>query len=46
MYLETYATVGPFRIITVASHNGLTQAVVDEAIEWAQSLTIQEEVAS
>ena len=46
LYLETYATVGPFRIITVASHNGLTQAVVDEAIEWAQSLTIKEEVAS
>lgn len=46
-YLEEYATVGKFRLITVDSHTGLTQAVVDEAIDWAVNvLPHQEEYAS
>lgn len=43
MYLEAHANVGPFQIITVAPHSGLTQAVVDEAIDWARSLVASTE---
>jgi hypothetical protein len=46
MWLEAHPGVGNFQLITVPPHTGLTQAVVDEAIEWARSLTIQEEYAS
>jgi hypothetical protein len=46
LWLEQHPAIGEFRIIAVKPHTGLTQAVVDEAIEWARSLTMQEEVAS
>lgn len=46
MWLELQPNIGPFQLITVNSATGLTQAVVDEAIEWARSLTITEELAS
>jgi hypothetical protein len=46
LWLESHPGVGAFQLITVESHSGLTQAVVDEAVEWARSLTIQEEQAS
>jgi hypothetical protein len=46
LWLESHPGVGVFQLITVKPHSGLTQAVVDEAIEWARSLTIQEEQAS
>lgn len=38
MYLNDHAAVGPFHLITVEPHTGLTQAVVDEAIDWARTL--------
>ena len=38
MYLNDYTDVGPFHLITVEPHTGLTQAVVDEAIDWATAL--------
>lgn len=37
-YLDNYAEVGPHHLITVTPHTGLTQAVVDEAIDWARTL--------
>lgn len=38
MYLNDHANVGSFHLITVEPHTGLTQAVVDEAIDWARTL--------
>lgn len=46
LWLRDHPVVGEFNIITVEPHSGLTQAVVDEAIEWARSLTIKEDIAS
>jgi hypothetical protein len=46
LYLEEHANVGEFMLLTVEAHTGLTQNVVNAAIEWARSLTMQEEVAS
>jgi len=46
-YLDDYAEVGPFRLITVEPETGLTQAVVDEALAWAAGrLSPLEEIAS
>lgn len=46
LWLSDQPALGEFSIITVEPHIGLTQAVVDEAIEWARSLTTEEDLAS
>lgn len=38
MYLDNHAEVGDYLLLTVEPHLGLTQAVVDEAIDWARTL--------
>lgn len=46
LWLEAHPEVGEFLLITVEPHSGLTQDTVNEAIAWAQSLALKEEVAS
>ncbi len=46
MWLSAQRGIGDFLIITTDSHVGMTQAHVNNALAWAQSLTLREDMTA